>query len=37
MERRKNILSLPTLDGDTDNPSVILYKNKVYACLLYHI
>ena len=31
MERRKNILSLPALDGDTDNPSVILYKNKVYV------
>lgn len=31
MERRKNILSLPTLDGDTDSPSVILYKNKVYV------
>lgn len=31
MERRKNILSLPTLDGDTDSPSVIFYKDKVYV------
>lgn len=31
MELRKSILSLPTLDGDTDSPSVILYKDKVYV------
>lgn len=31
MERRKSILSLPALDGDTDIPSRILYKDRVYV------
>ena len=31
MERRESILSLPALDGDTDIPSRILYKDRVYV------